>query len=417
MTDDAGGDALAGPPCFSVGLLPLPNFTLVAFAGFIDTLRLAADEGDRSRQHACRWTILAPTMRPVRSSCGAEVVPMELLEAPFRFDCLVVAGGLLPGRDRSLLDPRSRDFIREAARTGVTVIGICTGSFALAEAGLLRAGSRCCVSWYHYQDLQVRFPKLRPVADQLWVREGAVITCAGGLAAVDLAATLVQAHVGAGAAQKSLHIMQVDRLRSAAAAQPQPPNTLTVADRRVRRAMLLMEQNLAAPLSAGQLAASVSVSKRQLERLFRRELGVSIQSFARDLRLSAAVWQMAELRGRITDIAAQCGFADAAHFSRVFREAFGCSPSAAQSEGKARLHAMLQEWWPHADARAEASVQSHSPRPQVVFTRLTPMRATCLLAAAPMSRHAKIMSRSDKPDAKPRRMILRWHVIDFPSCR
>ena len=331
----------------SVGIIPLQNFTLTTFSGFIDTLRLAADEGDRSRPRACTWTVLGPDRWSVRSSCGVEVQPMELFGAADRFDFVVVAGGLLPLPGDRMLDDRTRAFLRAAHRAGAGVIGICTGSLALVEAGVVRQGARCCVSWYHYTDLLERFPNVAPVADRLWVRDGQIITCAGGLAAADLAATLVQERQGGAAAQKALHILLADGPRLGHAAQPQPPNMLPVHDARVRRAMLLMEQNLSSPLQAEQLAAEVAVSKRQLERLFRRHLGVSLQRFGRDMRLHYAVWLMSYASRRISDIAVQCGFADAAHFSRTFRTAFGDTPVAAQRRGAAGLQAMLERWWPY----------------------------------------------------------------------
>ena len=343
---DAGA---AGRAALSVALVPLPHFTLLPFAGFIDTLRLAADEGDRSRPRACNWTVMAPDLEPVPASCGAEVLPWETLREPSRFDYVAVVGGLLH-RGRPGLDRRTAGFLRQAAAARVTLIGICTGSLALIEAGVIPEGRPVCVSWYHYQDLRQRHPGVRPVADRLWLRDGRVITCAGGTAAVDLAASLVQTHLGGSAAQKSLHIMVADGSRPASAAQPQPPNTREVADTRVRRAMLLMEQNLAAPLSADALAAGASVSKRQLERLFRQELGASVQAFARDLRLFHSVWLLAKSPLRITDVAMRCGFADPAHFNRQFRAAFGAAPSAARRAGPSALLAALDRWWPHGGA-------------------------------------------------------------------
>ena len=89
------------------------------------------------------------------------------------------------------------------------------------------------------------------------------------------------------------------------------------------------------------------MSKRQLERLFRRDLGVGMQRFGRDMRLSYAIWLMTHGNGRVSDIAAHCGFADAAHFSRTFRVAFGDSPVAAHRRGPAALQAMLERWWPY----------------------------------------------------------------------
>ena len=352
------------PQRFSVGIIPLQNFTLTTFSGFIDMLRLAADEGDRSRPNACAWTVLGPDRNPVRSSCGIEVHPQEPFGTPERFDVIVVAGGLLPPPGDRMLTDGARAFLRAALRAGVGLVGICTGSMALAEAGVLRTGARCCVSWYHYPDLLERFPDVSPVGDRLWVRDGTVITCAGGLAAVDLAATLIQERLGGAVAQKSLHILLAEGPRPGAATQPQPPNMLPVRDQRVRRALLLMEQNLSSPLDAGQLAAEVAVSRRQLERLFRRDLGVGMQQFGRDMRLSYAVWLMTHARSRISDIAAQCGFADAAHFSRTFRAAFGDSPVSAHRRGAASLQAMLEQWWPYGPLPRAAGPDGPPASPQ-----------------------------------------------------
>ena len=73
----------------------LPHFTLLPFAGFIDSLRLAADEGDQSRQINCQWTVMGPQLNEVESSCGVSVRPWEVFRDPEDFDYIVVVGGLL----------------------------------------------------------------------------------------------------------------------------------------------------------------------------------------------------------------------------------------------------------------------------------------------------------------------------------
>ena len=57
-------------PPLSVGFILLPDFTMLALSAFVDTLRLAADEGDRSRQVRCRWRVMSEQGRPVRASNG-----------------------------------------------------------------------------------------------------------------------------------------------------------------------------------------------------------------------------------------------------------------------------------------------------------------------------------------------------------
>ncbi|WP_407193128.1 GlxA family transcriptional regulator [Bradyrhizobium sp. STM 3566] len=337
------GSGSARFPCrkLSVGFVLLPNFTLIAFSSIIDLLRLAADEGDRSRPERCSWSILAPDLQPISASCGLLVAPWETFERPERFDYIVVVGGLLD-RGRSY-HPETLQFLRQAAARGVTIAGVCTGTFAMAEAQLLQ-GRKCCVSWYHFPDFIELYSDVAPVADQLFIADGKFITCAGGLAALDLAAWMVERHLGPGRAQKSLHIMVTDKARFAADAQPQPPSIATVGETRVRRAMLLIEQHLSTPPKAHEIARKVGLSKRQLERVFRNTTGKSIQEFSRDLRIFYGLWLIANSEKSITSVAAESGFSDSSHFNRIFRDAFGCSPSTARRGGVAFMNVLIQGW-------------------------------------------------------------------------
>lgn len=77
-------------PRLSVGFILAKRFTLCAFANFVDVLRLAADEGDRSRPILCNWTVLSDTMDPIASSSGISVHPKERLGDPRAFNYIVV---------------------------------------------------------------------------------------------------------------------------------------------------------------------------------------------------------------------------------------------------------------------------------------------------------------------------------------
>ena len=101
-------------PGIRVGFVLSPDFTLLAFAGFVDTLRHSADEADRSRQIHCRWTILGADLGPVRASCGAEVAPWETYGDPGAFEYVVVVGGLTSALGDHA--PATFDFLRLARR-------------------------------------------------------------------------------------------------------------------------------------------------------------------------------------------------------------------------------------------------------------------------------------------------------------
>ncbi len=308
----------------AVGFVLMPSFTLLPFSAFIDALRLAADEGDQSRQINCQWTVMGPTLEPISSSSGVTVKPWETYRNPADFDYIVVVGGLLD----STLEGSEHvvDYLQQADRAHVPIIGLCTGSFVMIRAGLMDQ-RRCCVSWFHYKDLTERYANVTPIADQLFVDDGDRITCAGGAVAADLAAYIIERHLGQSWARKSLRILVMDNPRPANAPQPQPNADYQVDNRWVARALLLMEQNLSRPLSSDEIASRLSISKRQLERLFINDTGDSLQKFYRKIRLRYGLWLLQNTDRLITDIGQDCGFSDTAHFSRVFRQAFEKKPT------------------------------------------------------------------------------------------
>ena len=153
-------------PNLKVGFVLVPDFTLSALALFIDALRLAGDEGDRSRQIRCTWSVMSNRSEPVRASSGLALAPTSTLLPPQSLDYIVVVGGLL--HTKREVNPTVVKYLQSAADAGVTLVGVCTGSFVLARAGLMQ-GFRCCVSWYHVEDFANEFPDHRPVADRLFV--------------------------------------------------------------------------------------------------------------------------------------------------------------------------------------------------------------------------------------------------------
>jgi transcriptional regulator GlxA family with amidase domain len=311
-------------PALRVGVILAHHFTLSAFAVFIDHLRLAADEGDRSRPLHVQWSIMASRPESIPASCGVLLEPTTALLPPDSLDYVVVVGGILHAGPQ--LDETTTRYLREVGATQVPMIGICTGSFILCRAGVMN-GRRACVSWYHYQDFLTAFPGQEVVADRLFLADGPRITCAGGAGAAALATHLIERHVGRAAAHKASQVLLFDRPRSGNEAQPHPPLSETVAEPRVRRALLLMEQNLARPIPIAEVAAELGVSARQLERLCRQHAGAGPASLYRQLRMRYANWLIVNSDRSVTDIASEAGFADCAHFSRQFKDAYGLSPS------------------------------------------------------------------------------------------
>ena len=317
---------LSRDPPLRVGIILLDCFTLNAAAGFIDCLRLAADKGGRSRPINCAWQIMGE--RPVTASCGMQVLPDTELRPPETFDYIAICGG------NAYLDPREgrglHAYLQAAARRSVRLIGVCTGTFTLARAGLMN-GYRACVHWNVYDAFRDAFPGIPALADRLFLDAGARITCAGSSGATDLALHLIRRHCGADKAAQAIRHMMLQDARPANHPQAHCHGDMAeIRDSRVRRAVHFMEQSLNERLTAAEIASVVNLSPRQLERVFVNHLGTGPLAYFRGMRLRYARWLLQHSEASVAGIAAEVGFADSAHFARAFRARYGMTPQAAR---------------------------------------------------------------------------------------
>jgi transcriptional regulator GlxA family with amidase domain len=307
-----------------IGFLLADRFTLSAFASFVDVLRLAADEADKSRPIRCEWSVLSHDHAAIRSSCGVRVQPDTWLRDAGAYDYLVVVGGLIG--DRSAISAEAVAYLRSAAAKNVPLIALCTGVFILQEAGLLQ-GYRCCVSWFHHQDFVDRFETETPISDQIFVVDRDRMTCSGGHGAAHLAAFLVQRHIGQAAAIKSLNIMMIENALSGERPQPGQRFARHIDDPLVKRAVLRMQQNIEIPKTVDELAAELKVGRRTLERRFQADLARSPQKTYLEIRLDTAMSRLRATGDSISAIALACGFCDASHLVRTMRAERGVTPA------------------------------------------------------------------------------------------
>ncbi|MGP9499085.1 GlxA family transcriptional regulator [Halomonas sp. AOP43-D1-4] len=310
-------------PPLRVGFILLPLFTMNAFAGFIDSLRLAADKGGRSRQIHCSWQIMGPG--PVVSSCGLEAHPQIPYREPHEFTHIAVCGGnnyLNPHEDKAL-----SHYLKEAQKQGVKLVGVCTGTFAIARAGLLR-GQRVCVHWNVINDFRQQFPKIEATPDRIFLESASVITCAGSSGATDMALHLIHRTCGPEKAQQAIRHMMLNGMRTSNSPQTHFFEAIQeIRDERVRVAVLAMEQSLNTRLNTCDLAKRINLSPRQLDRLFRQELKTTPMRYFKIMRLRYAEWLLHHTDSSISEIAADCGFSDAAHLARDFQAHYACTPS------------------------------------------------------------------------------------------
>jgi transcriptional regulator GlxA family with amidase domain len=316
-----------------IGFLLVPQFSMMAFSAAIEPLRSA---NRMSERHLFEWQLVSVDGREVMASNGICIAAHRSLDELSKIDMLVVCAGLEPaqfGRNH-----RIHHQLRRLARHGSVVGAISTGSFILAEAGLL-AGRRCTVHWEYADSFRAQYPALA-VSQDLYVVDRGVFTCSGGTAALDMMLHFVSEASAPGiavaVAEQFIHPQirrQEDhqRLETRARYGIDSPKLVEI--------IRLMEGAIENPVDVNQIADRVGITARQVERLFREQIGASPKAFYLKLRLARARTLLRQTVKPIIGIALECGFGSTSHLCHAYKRVFGIAPtderSAARRKGAA----------------------------------------------------------------------------------
>lgn len=254
------------------------------------------------------------------STLGMKVETVPLKDFP---DTLVVLGELRPRP----LTPALRSYIAAAGLHSRRVASVCTGAFALAEAGLLD-GKSATTHWAHAKTLQERFPAVRVDDDRIFIKDGNVWTSAGMSAALDLALALIEDDHGAELAREVARRLVIYHRRPGGQSQFSALLELEPRSDRVKRALVYAKENLRNALTVEELADAASLSPRQFTRVFREETGQSPAKAVERLRLEAAKAMLEGGRHPMDIVARDTGFADRGRMRRAFQRFFGHPPQA-----------------------------------------------------------------------------------------
>jgi transcriptional regulator GlxA family with amidase domain len=308
------------PPPYVVGFYLVPAFPMMAFAAAIEPLRSA----NRLRgQRLYDWRLYSRNGEPVPASNGVDIAVHAPLDDSAVVDLLIVCAGT---RNAGVRDPVLVRWLRAGARRGVAVGGISLGAYALARAGVLD-GRRCALHWESLADFAEEFPRIRATS-QIFCVDGNRRTCGGGTAALDMMLHLITEREGRALAHDVSEQFIHPRIRSTQDPQRMTTRTrLGVANEKLIAAIERMEAAGEEPRPVRSIAEEVSLSPRQLERLFAKYLRTSPSRYGLRLRLARARTLLLETTRPILDVAVACGFVSASHFSRCYRAAYGRRPS------------------------------------------------------------------------------------------
>ena len=253
-------------------------------------------------------------------------------------DTLFIIGDLITPNEADSMFER---WLVQQTKMGVKMLAIGTGIHPLANAGLLN-GKRSCCHWSSIEKLRQTFPEVL-WSHQLFEQDAQLMTCAGGASTTDLMLAWLAQQQDLDMAVHLSEWFLVERMRPKDTQQRIPLKArIGTSQPKLIEAVTLMETNIEEPLSPDDLAYHVGLSRRHLERLFKKHLDSVPSRFYLQLRLDKARQMLRDTDRSIVEVGMACGFSSASHFSTTYRTHFNVTPR--QERGRATYVESAPSW-------------------------------------------------------------------------
>lgn len=304
---------------YQVRMLVLPGSTELDLTLHQELFRVANGLLSKS---LFRVDILTIDDRNVTLANGREIMPTASFNLPGECALSIVLSHINPD---PALAPAINSAIRKLAKTSTLIAAADQAPLLLASAGLLDGRIATC-----HVDLMLAAQESYPAVefvDQLWIRDGDILTYPGHLSTVDTMVEYIGEILGAEFAEALSAELISHSPRSPRLSQRSTRNAVEgTSDLRVQKAVDIMRSHIEAPLSIPAIAEKVGVSTRSLEVLWRNVLGSSPQLFYMRERINHSCSLLLFSGLSITEISCACGFSSGASFSRAFADLTGLSP-------------------------------------------------------------------------------------------
>jgi len=298
------------------GFLLLEHFSLPAFTQALDTIVTA----NLLRPKLFSSQTFGLNDGEVVSDLGLVIRPDARINCSELkdLDLLVICGGY---RTELKASDEFIQLLKTAAGLGITLAGLWNGAWFLGRAGLL-AGYRCAIHPEHRPAL-AEFCKATQVSSEPYVIDRDRLTASSPSGAFHMALDWIK-----GLHDKALveGIEDILAFEESRYRRIKPTENICLSAP-LREVVKLMDANLEEPLELEQLAAYAGRSRRQLERLFREQLGTTPQRYYLELRITEARRLLQHTELSQVDVLVACGFVSPSHFSKCYSSYFGYRPS------------------------------------------------------------------------------------------
>ncbi len=267
---------------------------------------------------------------PVKTAGGLVINPRSALGDIKKVDVVILPGlGISDGEqlNRVLKQQDANQiihFLRDQHRAGSTILGSCSASFFLAEAGIF-SDSMATTSWWLADEFRRKYPSVKLQTEKM-ITTGKNYLCAGAaMAQADLMMVLVSSLYGTVVARQVANYLLIDQREFQS--QYIMSGLLSHKYPEIEKAERWIRQHLSGTFSISDLAAAVGIGKRTLARRTQEAMGLSPLQFVQQIRVESAIHLLETTHKSFDVIAFELGYSDAATLRRLLQRHTGKSPA------------------------------------------------------------------------------------------
>lgn len=223
---------------------------------------------------------------------------------------------------------RNRDFIPWMIghyKNGAELASFCIGAYLLAATGLLK-GKKCATHWAHAADFRKMYPDVDLVDDRIMTAEDGIYTSGGAYSYLNLLLYLIEKNAGRDAAIMASKMFMIDIDKESQSPFIIFEGQKDHGDKLVHEAQQIIEKSYREKMTVDELAAEVALSRRSLERRFKKATSNTVVEYIQRVKVEAAKKQFETTRKNVNEIMYEVGYSDTKSFRNVFRKVTGLSP-------------------------------------------------------------------------------------------
>ncbi len=312
------------PSMMKIGFVLIPHFNMMSLTTTIEPMRVA---NYLLPTPFYSWDYISFGNKTVTASNDMSLDCIAINSEESHYDLIFVFGGWTGEHDfNTNLYPKLCHWLRKQARHGATLCAFELSIYIFADAGLLdnqhitTHWSLIAGFWEQYRDLKI--------SEQLFTINENILSCAGGIAGIDLMLYLLGTHLSTHLVSEVADQILHYPTRAAETFQRHTLGGTTGAIHTdVKATVQLIQDHISEPLRVPEIAKAVGISQRQLERHCNRYMGCSVVQLSQLLRLQHARTLLVSTRLSILDVSVASGFNSMSHFAQTFRKYFGKKPS------------------------------------------------------------------------------------------